>query len=259
MSEISQIKHWHAPTSMGGVYEQLLGAIGTDEFGDTVKDSMQKVTRGVRRLYLFEANGQQENVLQYYSCEPEVVDLFPTYCRWYQHLDPLSDAYLAAPECSDVALQRIYPDDIESIGFRRRFFDDAGIVERVGIVQRGNDAWRGMTVARHAREGRFSDEELDALVGLACLTLPMLPLNRKRGPSAPPLTVDQLEDRFGRRYQQLTRRERQVCARAALGMTVEATARDLGIARTSVLTYRQRAYQRLQVNSPCELCTLVTH
>ena len=42
-------------------------------------------------------------------------------------------------------------------------------------------------------------------------------------------------------------------------MSVEATALDLGIGKTSVLTYRQRAYQRLKVTSPFELCALVTH
>jgi hypothetical protein len=42
-------------------------------------------------------------------------------------------------------------------------------------------------------------------------------------------------------------------------MSVDATAADLGIAKTSVLTYRQRAYQRLQIASPFELCALVTH
>jgi DNA-binding CsgD family transcriptional regulator len=42
-------------------------------------------------------------------------------------------------------------------------------------------------------------------------------------------------------------------------MSVAATAEELQIARTSVLTYRQRAYQRLQVASPLELCALVTH
>jgi DNA-binding CsgD family transcriptional regulator len=74
-----------------------------------------------------------------------------------------------------------------------------------------------------------------------------------------PLTVAQLEERFATRYGSLTFRERQVCARAAIGMTVEATALELGVARTSVLTYRQRAYQRLGVASALELCALVTH
>jgi DNA-binding CsgD family transcriptional regulator len=69
----------------------------------------------------------------------------------------------------------------------------------------------------------------------------------------------QLEERFAHRYGSLTLRERQVCARAVVGMSVEATALDLGIAKTSVLTYRQRAYHRLGVTSPIELCALVTH
>ena len=42
-------------------------------------------------------------------------------------------------------------------------------------------------------------------------------------------------------------------------MSVEATALDLGIGKSSVLTYRQRAYQRLNVTSPFELSSLVTH
>jgi DNA-binding CsgD family transcriptional regulator len=87
----------------------------------------------------------------------------------------------------------------------------------------------------------------------------MLPLNRRKPSQVQQLTVDQLESRFGARFAGLTMRERQVCARAAIGMTVEATALDLGIAKTSVLTYRQRAYQRLSVTSPYQLCTLVTH
>jgi DNA-binding CsgD family transcriptional regulator len=42
-------------------------------------------------------------------------------------------------------------------------------------------------------------------------------------------------------------------------MSVAATAQHLAIARSSVLTYRQRAYQRLGVASPIELRALVTH
>ena len=64
----------------------------------------------------------------------------------------------------------------------------------------------------------------------------------------------ELEERFADRCAGLTARERQVCARAALGLSVEATALELGIGKTSVLTYRQRAYQRLGVTSPFELC-----
>jgi DNA-binding CsgD family transcriptional regulator len=257
MSNIMQIKGWHAPTTIGALYERLLGAIGTEDFGPAVRDSVMSVTAGARRIYLFEATGREDTCLQYFYGEPGLVELFPAYRKWYLRLDPVGDAYGAASACSDVVMQRIRPSDIVPAGFRRRFFEDAGIVERISIIQRGADAWRAINVARHASDGCCSDDELDSLIGLACLVLPMLPLNRKK--KAVPLTVEQLEERFAMRYADLTVRERQVCARAASGMSVEATARELGVAKTSVLTYRQRAYQRLGVASALELCALVTH
>jgi DNA-binding CsgD family transcriptional regulator len=243
---------------MGAVYEKLLAGIGTAGFGATVRDCVLALTAGARRLYLFEATGREHTELQYFFGEPGLAELLPAYQRWYLPSDPVGDAFCAAPRHSDVALQRVRPSDIASPGFRRRFFDDAGIVERISIVQRGADTWRGINVLRHASDGPCADGELGSLISLACLVLPMLPLNRARGAAAQPLTVEELEARFASRYASLTARERQVCARAALGMSVEATALDLGIARTSVLTYRQRAYQRLRVASPFELCALVT-
>jgi len=259
VSDIRQIRDWRAPISMGVAYERLLSTIGTEEFGSTVRDSVISVTGGARRIYLFEATGRVDSSLQYFFGEPGLADLFPAYLRSYLRLDPVCDAYRAAPACNDVALQRVRPADIASPGFRRRIFDDAGIIERVSVIQRGADSWRVMNVARHISQGCFSDTELNSLVSLACLLLPMLPLNRKRGSERLTLTVPQLEQRFASRYENLTARERQVCARAAIGMSVEATALDLGIGKTSVLTYRQRAYLRLKVTSPFELCALVTH
>jgi DNA-binding CsgD family transcriptional regulator len=116
-----------------------------------------------------------------------------------------------------------------------------------------------MNVARRASDGAFSPGEVESLVGLACLVLPMIPLSRERPTAAAQLSVQDLEARFALHCEALTLRERQVCARAATGMGVEATAMELGIASSSVLTYRQRAYQRLGVASSLELRALVTH
>jgi DNA-binding CsgD family transcriptional regulator len=259
MYDIRQIRDWRVSTEQGPVYERLLGALGTEKFGPTVRDSVLAAAGGARRLYLFEATGRERSSLQYYFGEPGLADLFPDYLKWYQRLDPVTEAYRAAPCVANVALLRVRPEHISSTGFRRRVFDDAGIVERVSVIQRGPDAWRVMNVARHASEGCFSDGGIAALVGIACLALPMLPLNRGRPAQPMQLSVEELEHRFAAHFPDLTPRERQVCARAALGMSIDATALDLGIARTSVLTYRRRAYERLNVRSPVELCALVTH
>lgn len=260
LAELTRISDWRAPTKLGALYEKLLAAIGTDDFGPLVRDSVQAITAGARRVYLFEAADRDSSTLQYSHCEPGVAQLFPAYRKWYLRVDPVLDALAEAPECGDVAMLRVRPADIAPAGFRRRFFDSGGIVERVSVIQRGVDSWRVINVARHVSKGCCSDQELGALVGLACLVLPMLPFNRLRRRESPQaLTVARLEDRFAARFAALTHRERQVCARAALGMSVAATAVDLGIAKTSVLTYRQRAYQRLRVTSPFELCALVAH
>jgi len=256
---IQKIETWRMSASVAPVYERLLAAVGAEEFGSTVREAVLASTSGARRVYLFEAWDRERSDLQYYQGEAGLADLLPVYTKSYRRIDPLCDAYQAAPRPGDTAMLRLRPQDIASHGFRRRFFDDAGIVERVSIIQRGGEGWRVLNVARHQSDGFFSDDELDGLVGLAFLALPMLPRNRARAMSVARLTVDQLEQRFARRFDSLTERERQVCARAAVGMTVEATSIDLGIAKSSVLTYRQRAYKRLRISSPYELCSLVTH
>lgn len=258
MTEINHITHWRAPAAMGAMYEKLLDTVDSDRFGPTVLEATTQLTAGVRRLYLFEASSREQNQLQYHYCEPFVEELFPTYNKCYLRQDPIGEAYSAATAHSDIVLQRVRPRDISSSGFRRQFFVAPGIVERVSIVQKAQHTWRGITVARHESHGCFSDDELTSLLGLAFLALPMLPRHQRHRQHAS-VSVDQLESRFARSFPQLTQRERQVCARAVAGMSVEATAQDLGIAKTSVLTYRQRAYLRLNVKSPLELSSLVVH
>ena len=42
--------------------------------------------------------------------------------------------------------------------------DVGGIVERISVVQRGADSWRGMNIARHVSDGPCSDAELGSLI-----------------------------------------------------------------------------------------------
>ena len=82
MADIRQITDWRASTSTGVAYEKLLGAIGTQDFGATVRDSVMSLTGGVRRLYLFEATDREHSALQYFFGEPGLVDVFPAYRKW---------------------------------------------------------------------------------------------------------------------------------------------------------------------------------
>lgn len=55
----------------------------------------------------------------------------------------------------------------------------------------------------------------------------------------------------------MTQRELDVCARTLIGLTAEGIALDLNIKKTSVLTYRKRAYARLGISSQTQLFRLL--
>lgn len=71
------------------------------------------------------------------------------------------------------------------------------------------------------------------------------------------VTSSDMEDRIASSFPQLTTRERQVCARSIIGVTAEGIALDLDIKQTSVLTYRRRAYARLNINSINQLSSML--
>jgi len=186
--------------------------------------------------------------------------MVPLYAREYLPSDPIRVAAAAIDDETHTVALRLQPSDISQEGYRRAFFEDRDIVERVSVLQRSSRGWRGVNIARHRREGRCSPSDLSALVGLVQMILPVI--DRHFELPASPAWRDSLTDierRFGQDFPELTGRERQVCARAAVGMSVEATALDLGIGRTSVLTYRRRAYGRLGVSSAYGLAALVLH
>ncbi|MEO6151603.1 MAG: helix-turn-helix transcriptional regulator [Croceibacterium sp.] len=258
MTDIWCVTDWRLPPTIGPAYEALIGAIGSEDFGGAVRDGIDSLTSGTRRLYLFEAASGQD-ALHYFHCEQRIADLLPDYSLHYKQLDPIADLYRAAPRTGDVAVQRVRPADIGSTGFRRRFFEEPGIVERISVVLRGKDGWTGLNVARHASHGRLSERELEAVTAIARLALPMLALARPLPAHGPALTPAQLAHRFAGRWPALTSREREVCACAACGLSVAATASRLGIAKTSVVTFRQRAYRRLGISNAIELLPLVTN
>jgi len=56
---------------------------------------------------------------------------------------------------------------------------------------------------------------------------------------------------------ELSPREIEVCIRIMLGVTSEGIGIDLGISRNTVLTYRKRAYARLNISSQNQLFRLL--
>jgi DNA-binding CsgD family transcriptional regulator len=245
MAEIWRITDWRLPSAIVPAYEHLIGAIGSAEFGAAVRHCVEMLTSGARRLYLFEVAGGGGDALRYHHCEPHIAGLLPAYSLTYKRLDPIGDLYPAAPRRGDMAVQRVRPCDIGSAEFRRRFFDEPGH-RRADFAGRAGRERLARPECRPAPQRR---RLLRTRARRACrpraARLAHAAARPASGPVETTVTSAQLEERFARRWPALTARERQVCARAAIGLSVEATAIELGIAKTSVVTFRQRAYRRL--------------
>ena len=241
-------------------YEGTLAALGSESFAPRVARAVERLAH-VDRLYLFDLRGSPVKVrslVQVYEPDKPPV-AHETYLRHYLPIDPIQKVIQSGLPVDGMVQIRIAPSDILAAGYRR-MLETAQIVERVSYLRRARTGWQCMTVARKRRSGTFDDEELGVLGSFARLLMPMIRRNEsltESGQVAGREAVQEIEQRYGRRFPHLTDRERQAWARAVVGMTAGGAALDLGIALSSVLTYRKRAYRRLGVTSAGELARLV--
>lgn len=260
-----QLSHLEQAPLNGAVmnaYRDIVGAIGSNEAESRIDHAINAMAP-IDRFYVSEReDSRRPPHLIAHRLESVLSDRMDDYMARYFRRDPVAQAIEAARTTGDTVMLRVGPQDISEAEYRRPFFEEAAIIERVSFVQRVSDRWLIMNVARRAPMPRFNEEELRALASLSVLLLPLAARQAKLDP-APRLSRNpsaaELEERFAQLFPQLSHRERQVCARTAIGMTSEATALDLGIGIGSVQTYRKRAFQRLDISSAFQLAPLVMH
>lgn len=260
MSELQNIADDPIPASVDAAYRPIVAAVGSDSFYKDVAAVLTHVVP-VDRFYLFDghrgADSLEPLVSETEEDKPTVTDA--TYGNHFLPSDPLQDAIAAARVDGALVRLRVRPSEI-SVPSYRQMLERAGVIERVSFVGMHGRGWRCMTLVRRGDAGPFDEGELAWLGGFYRLLTPLVDRHRElvgevvEGRAE---RLQELEQRFGNRFPELTPRERQICARAAIGISIEGTALDLGIGSSSVLTYRKRAYQRLGVSSAYELARLV--
>jgi len=190
--------------------------------------------------------------------------------RGGEHVGEVQQAYLAglwrhdpnlALRCGAGIAVRLLRCDGAADEACRATYRLAGLRERLTVATESTGPLVALNLYRLAASGPFRAREcstLDALApllaSLALKHVAMLGMrlrSRERGDR-----IDALGARLHAISGRLTPRERDVLARVLAGMTSEGIALDLGIALSSVLTYRKRGYARLGVTSQAELFAL---
>lgn len=240
---------------------KLIGAAGTEGYGEACFKLLEQVL-GVDHWALFQyPGGTSISCLAAASAtkvaEAQVnIDKFVGRCHKF---DPsLSALRRQCPEQPCLVTMEI--GDIENLEYRR-CFEATGVRERLSYVTRTADSLYQLNVYRCRRRRSFSQSEMRmfATLGNLILATTLQYEARRRTMPAPaaPMTLATIEQRLAALPASLSMRECEVCARAVAGITIEGTALDLDIRKTSVITYRQRAYQKLGISSLNQLVALL--
>jgi DNA-binding CsgD family transcriptional regulator len=174
------------------------------------------------------------------------------YARRFHRSDPAVAVRLGTEPGSGF-LARIPAAAIALGEYRRLCFERPRFVEKLCFGWRGPD--HALVVTFYQRHDGASPD-LARLGALAQLAITGLTRMAAR-PSEPAPLVAEVERRLADAHPVLTPRERAVCARSLAGRTARAIGAELGLAPGTVLTYRQRAYQKLGVSRSSDLLAAV--
>lgn len=167
--------------------------------------------------------------------------------------DPNRERLMRADRGETCALY-LARDEVPSLRYRQLCYDGVGIVDRFSILLKTVQGY-GLSISfyRGTATGAFDPVDVEGLIGFAPVVRAaaarhMELVARDSGPDYDTALMKLVE-----RWPALSHREAQVAAGVVVGMTAEDIAHRLGIKPTSVITHRQKAYQRLAVANQREL------
>ena len=188
----------------------------------------------------------------------------------------LAEHYVASGFLSDPVVQTALPN-VEKVrrlpnthyatAYRNRFFERAGLIDKVTSLHAISGALFAVNFYRLSATGAFSDADLEDLrrlgpvIGRSVLrhdALTLDPLDTTAwdgGASAERLRrrIDALLADPTQAFGVLSPREAEVCRKLLLGWREARIAEALGVTPSTVVTYRKRIYAKLDVDSRTQL------
>jgi DNA-binding CsgD family transcriptional regulator len=166
------------------------------------------------------------------------------YSRFYHRYDPLAALRAQLAPGHDF-VGKLSADEISASDYRRVCFDAPRFAEKICYGWRRPNDWILLTFYRRGRAG----QDLARLNLLASIGLAALGQESDSKTGTPRSLESRLTGKLAAAYPQLTLREREVCARTLAGQSSREIAQFLSVKPSTVLTYRQRSYQKLGITS----------
>jgi DNA-binding CsgD family transcriptional regulator len=176
--------------------------------------------------------------------------------RFFNRDPALESLRRGGPSPQRVALLR--REQIEDHWYRSYFYDDAELGGKLSVFEQLPSCGIYMNFYNAAGVSHFSDMEAENLMNVSLVISQSIlrHVELMGHPAKPTPHLDAVRRLLAHQAPRLAARESDVCARIVAGYTTEAIALDLGIAASSVATYRKRAYAKLGICSQHELFSL---
>lgn len=233
----------------------LIEAVGRPNFAETLFRATRSAT-GCDQLIVFTGTcGQAPQ-----TAIMEGIDVpawrNKKYLSDYWRVDPIR-LVEAEPQPSGVSLALMDASELSSSAYRDECFTGANLYSRASTCRTRGD--RMVRFNLYFSDSRAFDPTVSRYL---CDTAELMDvLLRRHGihgdRSVQRLDQKDIADRLHRVAPELTQRELQVCTHIARGLTSEGISLELGISLNTVLTYRKRAYSRLNISTQNELLQLL--
>lgn len=249
-----------------GLLTHAIADLGQDRFEQTLLDSVYAVLPAAS-CSVYRTGPACEPVI-YMSASHGVPDTTGDCWRaylsgpWRSDRTLLQQLPVHAQERQSRQISHITAQEVPA-EHRARVYEAHGVAERVSIVEsQGEGTLFAINFYRHQHQRPFADAQISAIGQLAPA---LLALAHKHLEIRSPAMKDETRaDQLQRLVQRLlaidatlTQREAQVCAGILQGLSFDGIACQMGLAVSTVKTYRNRAFDRLGIHFRNQLFALV--
>lgn len=241
----------------GGLFDpekaaELLEARDPALFSERLLEAAHSTT-GVDELSAFRVDdGDSPRMLASSSDLGDAADRARAYAQRFHRNDPVVETWRATPPGSGFRL-RVPAEAIALGAYRKLCFERPRFAEKLCFGWRRADHVLVVSFYQRHAEAEPDLAQLGALAQVALVGLTRMSARPAEGPHV----VEEVERRLSVAHKMLTVREREICARTLVGHTAREIGRELGIGLGTVLTYRQRAYQKLGLSRASELLSTI--
>lgn len=172
--------------------------------------------------------------------------------------DPSLDEARAQLRIDDAAVVRTDIEHLSNQTLRDLVYGEPDVQDRLLICARNGENILGLSVLRTAQKGPFTHEDVESVRSISNSIFAVVAKHINLTWDGPDVSValtslKEIEACIEECASDLPRREAQVCGRIIFGMTTTGIGLELAISDETVMTYRKRSYQRLEIATQREL------